>query len=99
MKKQMKYVLIVTLLALTSCTTSRNALLYNETKPTTLVIRDNHNSIIYMRKPVEGKFCVWTNKLGAGYTVQVGKHIDTIGGKAIGEEEKTSMKAETARVN
>ena len=100
MSKHMKYILILTLLALTSCASTRNALLYNETRPTTLIIRDNHHDIIYMRRPVKGKFCVWTHPLGEGYTVQVGKHIDTIAGNnAIGVEEGAGIKAETAKVN
>jgi hypothetical protein len=100
MSKHMKYILILTLLALTSCASTRNALLYNETKPTTLIIRDNHHDVIYMRRPVKGKFCVWTNKLGPGYTVQVGKHIDTIAGSnAISVDERAGIKAETAKVN
>src|SRR5437870_3798266 len=100
MSNQMKYVLIVALLALTSCASKRNALLYNEATPTTLIIRDNHGSMVFMRKPVQGKFHVWTTGLGAGYTVQVGKHIDTIvGKKAIIMAEKNGSKAETAKVN
>lgn len=95
----MKYVLIFVLLALTSCASKRDALLYNAPTPTTLIIKDNHDSVIYVHKPVKGKFYVKTDRLGAGYTVQVGKYIDTIGGNAIAVGAKAGTRAETAKVN